>query len=128
MQRGSGYTIARELKDLYSKDQIVDEAIKKTLSKLNAKSVPTGKYNVIFSEGAAVSLWQIFAGAISGGALYRRSSFLCDKLNEQVFPEYVTIHEDPFIKKSIGARCYDADGVRVSATDIIKKVYCRSTY
>lgn len=121
MQRGSGYTIARELKDLYSKDQIVDEAIRKTLSKLNAKSVPTGKYNVIFSEGAAVSLWQIFAGAISGGALYRRSSFLCDKLNEQIFPEYVTIHEDPFIKKSIGARCYDADGVRVSAADIIKK-------
>lgn len=101
MQRGSGYTIARELKDLYSKDQIVDEAIRKTLSKLNAKSVPTGKYNVIFSEGAAVSLWQIFAGAISGGALYRRSSFLCDKLNEQIFPEYVTIHEDPFIKSQL---------------------------
>lgn len=132
MQRGSGFTVARELKDLYSKEKIVDEAVKKTLSKLNASTVPTGKYNVIFSEGAAVSLWQIFAGAITGGALYRRSSFLCDKLNKQVFPEFVTIHEDPFIKKSIGARCYDADGVRVCSSDIVRngvlQEYLLATY
>ncbi|MGN0893970.1 MAG: metalloprotease PmbA [Succinivibrio sp.] len=132
MQRGFGYGIARAHSDLVSKESIVEEAIKKTRRKLGAKSLNTGKYNVIFSERAAVSLWSILSIAISGGSIYRKSSFLCDRLDTQIFPSYVTIHEDPFVKRELESRNYDLDGVQVKESNIVEngvlKEYLLGTY
>ncbi len=132
MQRGNGYSVARDLNDLYDNQKVVDEAIEKTVRKLNAHSVPTGKYNIIFAKSAACTLWGALSSGISGGALYRRSSFLCDKLGEKIFPEFVSIHEDPFILKGLASRNYDADGVAVKPSNIIEdgvlQSYLLATY
>lgn len=132
MERGSGYSIAREISDLYSDDAIVEEAYRETLDKLDPKAVDTGTYNVIFTKGAAVSLWQSFISAISGGALYRKSSFLCDCLNKQVLPEYVSIKEDPTLKKAFGSALYDNEGVALRPLAIVEqgilRQYLLSTY
>lgn len=120
MQRSSGYSIARKFENLSSKETIVDEAIERTLLKLNSKKVKTGKYNLIFKGSAASSIWSILASAISGASIYRRTSFLCDTLNKQIFPEFVTIHEDPFVVGEFGSKNYDGEGSKVFVSDIIK--------
>ena len=126
MQRGSGYSVARSLEDLYEPNKVVKEAIDRTTSKLDSKSVPTGKYNVIFSRSAVASLWGMLASAISGGAIYRRSSFLCDKLGEQIFPNFVTVHEDPFVVKGLASRNFDGDGVFVTKSDLVSEGILRA--
>ncbi|MGN1282153.1 MAG: metalloprotease PmbA [Succinivibrio sp.] len=132
MQRGSGFTLARAYSDLDSRESVVEEAISKTCRKLGAKSIETGRYNIIFKDSAAVSLWGILSSAISGSAIYRKSSFLCGRLGTQILPSFVTVHEDPFIRKSHGARNYDGDGVQVRVSDIVEngilKEYLLGTY
>lgn len=132
MERGSGYSVAREESDLYADDKIIAEALEHTLGKLKPQSVPTGTYNVIFTKGAAVSLWQTLASAIAGGVLYRKTSFLCDSLNQVIVPEFVSIKEDPTLKKAFGSASYDNEGVAVKPLQIISsgilKEYLLSTY
>ncbi|MBW7570852.1 MAG: metallopeptidase TldD-related protein [Succinivibrio sp.] len=120
MQRASGYSIARNFEKLSSKEEIVNEAIEKTLLKLNSKKVKTGKYNLIFKGAAAASIWSCLASAISGAAVYRRTSFLCDSLNQQIFPEFITINENPFVTGEFGSRNYDGEGSKVFVSDIVK--------
>ncbi|MDD2800704.1 MAG: metallopeptidase TldD-related protein, partial [Methylococcales bacterium] len=60
-----------------------------------------------------------FIGAISGGNLYRKSSFLLDALGSQVFPEFVRIHEQPHLKAALGSAAYDGEGVATKPRDIV---------
>ena len=120
VQRGSGYSISRDYTKLDSLERMLDEAREKTLDKLNARPVRTGKYNVLFRHGAAVSLWGNLVSAISGGAIYRKSSFLCDALEQRILPEFLTIYENPFISGGLGSANFDNEGVRTSQSDIVK--------
>lgn len=120
MYRGYSSSIGFGPDELFSKERIVNEAIEKTQEKLNAHPVKTGVYNVIFHRNMVSSLWMALFGAISGGNLFRRRSFLCDSLNTQILNDYVTIHEDPFLKHKIGSRNSDGEGVRVKPCDIVK--------
>lgn len=132
MQRASGSSIARSIEDIYTSQRILDEAYEKTLLKLNSRKIATGKYNVIFTRSAVQSLWGSFSSAISGGALYRNRSFLCNYLGKQVLSDKISIYEDPFVLKGLGSRNYDSDGVRVTASDIVKdgmlEQYLLATY
>ncbi len=119
MQRGSGFTVARSPSALYAPERVEEEARVKTLNKLNAVTVKTGKYNVIFSRSAVQSLMGHITAAISGGHIYRRSSFLCDSLGQQILPSYVTLHEDPFIDGAFGSKNCDSEGVAVTKADLI---------
>jgi len=110
----------------------LDEALANTLEKLNSRKVATGKYNIIFTKSAVLSLWGHLSSAISGGMIYRKRSFLCDALGSKIFSDKISIHEDPFVIKGNASRNYDSDGVRVSASDIISdgvlEQYLLSTY
>ncbi|MDY6416046.1 MAG: metallopeptidase TldD-related protein [Succinivibrio dextrinosolvens] len=132
MQRSSGSSIARSIEDIYTSQKILDEAYEKTLLKLNSRKIATGKYNVIFTRSAVQSLWGSFSSAISGGTLYRNRSFLCNYLGKQVLSDKISIYEDPFVLKGLGSRNYDSDGVRVTASDIVKdgmlEQYLLATY
>lgn len=119
MERGSGFSVARQIDGLTSAEQIVDEALAETLGKLGAKPVKTGRYNVVFSKSAAQSLIGTLAQALRGGALFRRTSFLCEELGKQIMPDYVSIHEDPFIEGGLGSGNCDGEGVRANPSDII---------
>ncbi|RLA05684.1 MAG: metalloprotease PmbA [Gammaproteobacteria bacterium] len=119
MQRDYWYTIARDAKDLETAKAVGVRAANNTLRRLNAKPMSTGSYPVIFSAEIAPSLFGSFIGAISGGSLYRKSSFLLDHLGKQVFPDFIRIHEQPLLKKGLGSAAFDGEGVTTQTRDIV---------
>tara|TARA_R110002050_G_scaffold9504_1_gene32905 strand:+ start:45823 stop:47139 length:1317 start_codon:yes stop_codon:yes gene_type:complete len=119
MQRDYWYDISRDAADLDSAKSIGQRAAKNTLQRLNARTMATGTYPVIFAAEVAPSLFSQFISAIRGGALYRKSTFLLDYLDKQVFPEFMHIHEQPRLVKALGSASFDGDGVATQARDII---------
>ncbi len=132
MQRGSGMSVCRNINNLYPTERIFNEALERTVQKLNARKLKTGTYNVIFSRGAVRSLWGHLFEAIAGGHIYRKSSFLLDKLEKQVLSKNFTVLEDPFIKGGFASRNYDGDSVAVNSNEIVSEgilnEYLLSTY
>ncbi|PCJ32760.1 MAG: metalloprotease PmbA [Gammaproteobacteria bacterium] len=120
MQRDYWYSSARDAADLESAVAIGQRAAENTLSRLNAKTVKTGSYPVIFAAKVAPSLFGQLIGGISGGALYRKSTFLLDHLGKKIFPDFVHIHEQPYLLKGLGSSAFDGEGVTTQTRDIIK--------
>ena len=119
MQRDYWYSSARRLDDLDTPVQVGDQAARRTLRRLGARRVPTCKVPVIYEAPVASSLLGHFISAISGGALYRKASFLLDHLDKKIFPEFVRIHEQPLIVGGMGSAAFDGEGVATSARDIV---------
>lgn len=119
MERDYEYCSARAHEDLWSIDSIARSAAKKTLERLNPKPVGTQKVPVIFLAPVATSLINHFVGAVSGGNLYRQTTFLLDAKGQQIFPEWFSIHENPFIPRGMASCPYDAEGVAVSARELV---------
>lgn len=119
MQRDYAYTVAIDYQELKTAQWVADEAVRKTLSRLNSRKINTCQVPVIFDKDVASGLMGHFVMAISGGNLYRRSSYLLDSLGEQVFPKWLTIHEDPRIKKTLGSSPFDNEGIQTKARDIV---------
>lgn len=120
MQRDYWYDIARDGTELDPAKFIGERAAKNTIRRLNARTVKTGSYPVIFAAEMAPSLFNQLIGAIRGGALYRKSSFLLDHLGKKIFPEFIHIHEQPHLLKALGSTAYDGEGVSTQARDIVK--------
>lgn len=119
MQRDYWYDTKRDAKDLMSVEVIAKKAAERTIHRLNGKSVPTQTVPVLFDAGIAAGLISTFLSAISGGSLYRKSSFLCDSLGETVFSPIVTLFEDPFVPKALASCNYDAEGVKVTSRNLV---------
>ena len=119
MQRDYYYTIARSNQDLESCDIVATKAAKHTARRLGAKKIPTQKCPVIFIAEIASSLINNFIKAIHGASLYRQASFLLDHLEQQVFSQYVSIEENPFIPRALGSAPFDAEGVKLAKTNIV---------
>ena len=119
MQRDYWYSSARRLGDLDTPGQVGDQAARRTLRRLGARRVPTCRVPVIYEAPVASSLLGHFISAISGGALYRKASFLLDHLDKKIFPEFVRIHEQPLIVGGMGSAAFDGEGVATSARDIV---------
>lgn len=120
MQSDGDYTLARDPLDLTNIPLLAKNAAQRTLRRLGAKRLSTRKSPVIFASEAARGLINHFLAAISGGNLYRQSSFLLNQLHQQVFPEHVQIKELPHLLKGIGSVPYDAEGVRTQGRELIK--------
>jgi len=120
MQRDYWYDMARDAADLDSAASVGLRAAQRTLARLGAGEVKTGSYPVLFSADVAPSLFGQLIAAIRGGALYRNASFLLDKKGEQIFPEYIHIHEQPHLAKALGSAAFDAEGVATRNRDIVK--------
>jgi len=121
MQRDYWYDIARDAQDLASAKSIGQRAADNTLRRLNARTVKTGNYPVVFSADIAPSLFGQLTSAIRGGALYRQSSFLIDHLGKQIFPNFIHIHEQPLLLKGLGSAAFDSEGVATQTRDIIRE-------
>lgn len=132
MQRDYWYDTKRDPNDLDTIDIIAKKAAERTTHRLNGKSIPTQTVPVLFDAGMAAGLISHFLNAISGGSLYRKSSFLCDSLGKTVFSPIVTLYEDPFLLKGLASCNYDAEGVKVRARNLVEKGvvngYLLSTY
>lgn len=121
MQRDDWYSSDRNPAMLADPESIGRYAGHRALSRLNARRIPTGRVPVLFEAPLAGGLLGAFVQAVSGSALYRKSSFLLDSLGEQVFPEHIRIHEDPFLPGAMGSAPFDDEGVRVGARDVVDR-------
>jgi len=121
MQRDYWYGIARDAADLDSASAIGQRAARNTLRRLNARTVKTGSYPVIFAAEIAPSLFSQLISAIRGGTLYRKSTFLLDHLGKQIFPDFIHIHEQPYLLKAMGSAAYDGEGVATQTRNIVQE-------
>ncbi|NLY17292.1 MAG: metalloprotease PmbA [Gammaproteobacteria bacterium] len=132
MQRDYWYDHGRRADALASAQSIGRKAAERTTSRLGARSVPTCNVPVIFAAEVARGLFGHLLGAISGGALYRKASFLVDALGEQLFPDWFTLDERPLLKGGLASSSFDGDGLATRAQPFIKDgqlvSYLLSTY
>ncbi|APE04563.1 MULTISPECIES: metalloprotease PmbA [Alteromonas] len=132
MQRDYAYTVNRQADLLKSATFVGEEAAKATVERLGARKINTANVPVLFHKDLASSLFGHYVGAISGGSLYRRSSFLLDSLGKQVFPEWLNIEERPLIKSGLASSSFDNEGVSCSDMTIVDSgqlaTYLYTTY
>ena len=119
MQRDHWYSSQRDAKLLASPEAIGRYAAERALSRLNARRLSTRNCAVLFEAPLAVGLLGAFVQATSGGALYRKSSFLLDSLGQPVFPSHIRIAEDPHIVGATGSAPFDDEGVRTTKRDVV---------
>ena len=120
MERDYDYSSKVFGKDLRNSNQIGIEAAKKTLARMGATKPLTGKYPVIFDPRVSRSIAGHFASAINGSAIARKTSFLKDMLNKQIANPAINIIDDPFLKRGLGSRLFDAEGLGSRKYTLIK--------
>lgn len=121
MQRDYWYTSARDPALLAEPEAVGRYAAERALSRLAARRIPTGKYPVLFEAPLAVGLLGAFTQATSGGALYRKATFLLDSLGSQVFPQHISVKEDPHTVGGMGSSPFDDEGVRTQARSVVEQ-------
>ena len=111
MQRDYWYDVNRRAERLESPELIGRRAAERAVRRLGARSVPTCEVPVLFAAELAGGLFGHLLAAISGGNLYRRSSFLVDALGQTLFPEWMTIDERPRLPGGLASAAFDGDGL-----------------
>ena len=120
MQRDGWYSSMRRAEDLSSPQAVGRYAAERALSRLNARKIPTTQCPVLFESPLAAGLVGTLVQALSGGALYRKSSFLLDSLGKRVLPAHIDLMEDPFVIGGKGSSPFDDEGVRVRPRQVIE--------
>lgn len=119
MQRDYWYTTARAAADMDDARKVGMRAGERTVRRLNGRKLSTRQCPVLFEAPIATGLIASFVSAISGGHLYRKSSFLLDSLGSQVFPAFVQIQERPFIPRGLSSSPFDSEGVALHDRDVV---------
>ena len=132
MQRDDWYSSSRVPKELAEPAAIGKYAAQRALSRLNARSISTRRCPVIFEAPLAAGLMGGLVQAVSGGALYRKSSFLLDSLGKAVLPKHVSLIEEPHHHAMMGSAPFDEEGVKTHARTVVDQGilqgYFLSTY
>lgn len=110
-RRGHHWAARRFFADLESPESVGLEAARRTLRKLGARKVPTQEVPVVFDPDAARSILGLVAGVVSGGAVWRKSSYLVGREGTRVASDLVTIVDDPSIPRAPGSRPFDGEGL-----------------
>ena len=111
MQRDAWYSSMRDALDLASPESVGRYAAERALSRLKGRQVPTCEVPVLFENTLAAGMLGAYVQATSGGALYRRATFLLDSIGQSVMAGHIDIDEDPFIRKGKGSAAFDDEGV-----------------
>ncbi|WP_313953400.1 metalloprotease PmbA [Accumulibacter sp.] len=119
MQRDDWYTVARDPRAIGSPELIGEQAAKRALSRLGARKIKTCKVPVLFEAPLAASLIGHFVHAVSGGSLYRKTSFLVDSLGKRVFSEKLQINERPHLAGGLASGYFDSDGVATHDRELV---------
>lgn len=114
------YTVSREFDALSSADWVGQNCAKKVIARLNPQKLSTREVPVIFLNDVATGLISHLTGAISGGSLYRKSSFLLDHLGKQVLPDWFQISERPHLLRRLASTPFDSEGVRTQNLEIFQ--------
>jgi PmbA protein len=119
MQRDDWYTSDRDPRKLADPELVGRYAAQRALARLHARKIPTQRVPVLFEAPLASGLLGAFVQAVSGGALYRKTTFLADSLGKSVFPKHIHIEEDPLIPGAMGSAPFDDEGVRVQKRSVV---------
>lgn len=132
MQRDYWYSSARNAKKLAQPEAIGRYAAERALSRMHAHKLDTRKCPVLFEAPLAVGLIGALVQAVSGGALYRKSTFMLDSLGKAIFPAHIQLLEDPHILGGAGSSPFDGEGVKTQRRNVVKngvlQGYFLSTY
>ncbi|MDO8299938.1 metalloprotease PmbA [Lacisediminimonas sp.] len=132
MQRDDWYTSDRSPDRLAEPEAVGRYAAQRALARLNARKLSTRKCAVLFEAPLAAGLLGAFVQAVSGGALYRKSTFLVDSLGKPVFADHIQVTEDPHVPGAVGSAPFDEEGVRTQKRDVVRdgvvQGYFLSTY
>lgn len=120
MQRDYWYGVDRVPAQLQAPDALGRKAAERTLARLGAGPVKTARVPVLFAADQAAGLLGSLIGAISGGAVYRKSTFLLDALGQPVFPDWVNIDERPHLPRALGSSAFDGDGLATRAQHFVE--------
>lgn len=119
MQRDAWYSSMRDATDLARPEAVGRYAAERALARLKSRKIPTVECPVLFESPVAAGLLGAFVQAVSGGALYRKNTFLADSLGKLVFPRHIDIAEDPHLRKGKGSAPFDGEGVKTSARKVV---------
>ena len=120
MQRDDWYTTHRDAMRLDDPQQVGRIAAERAVARLGGRKVKTGEFPIILEAPLAGGLLGSLVHAASGGALYRKSSFLLDQLGKKIMPDFVHIAERPHIKCGLGSASFDSDGVATRDRDVVR--------
>jgi len=121
MQREGWYSVGLAPGDLESPRAIGRRAAERALSRLDPRPVTTGTWPVLFSAEVARSLIGHLLGAVSGGSLYRRASFLLDKAGQRIFPDWLSMLERPLRPRGLRSSAFDAEGVATRESALVEE-------
>jgi PmbA protein len=119
MQRDYWYATMRDAQQLEGAAQVGQRAGERTVRRLDARKVKTCQVPVLFEASIAAGLIGHFVSAVSGGSLYRKSSFLLDSLGKQIFAPFIQLKELPHLPKGLASSPFDSEGVATHERDII---------
>jgi PmbA protein len=132
MQRDYWYTSARDAARMAKPEAVGRYAAERALARLNARQMDTTTCPVLFEAPLAAGLLGALVQATSGGALYRKSTFLNDSLGTTIFPSHISVVEDPHVIGGVGSAPFDEEGVRTVRRDVVRdgvlKGYFLSSY
>ena len=119
MQRNHWHSVARDRTGLESPVAIGQKAAQRALRRLGSRRLKTQQVPVLFAPELARGLIGHFIAAIRGGALYRKASFLLDRLGTPVFPDFITIRERPHLLGALSSAPFDSEGVATADRDVV---------
>lgn len=132
MQRDAWYSLHRNAEALESPDAVGQRAGRQAVQRLGARQIPTCRLPVLFEASVARSLLRHFVAAVSGGSLYRKASFLLDRLGEPVFSNLISLRECPYLPCALGSAAFDQEGVatreRMLVRDGVLEGYVLDSY
>jgi PmbA protein len=120
MERDYWYSVARDASEILRADEVGRIAAERTVRRLNARKLNTMQVPVLFEAPIASSLLGHFVGAVSGGSLYRKSSFLLGQMDQPVFAPHINIEDVPDIRRGLASSPFDDEGVRVQKRRIVE--------
>ncbi len=120
MERDVWYASARDAKSFADIREIGTYAANRAAARLGARKISSRTCPVLFEAPLACGLIGNFTQAISGGALYRKTSFLLDALDKQIFPKHIGIVDDPFIAQGMGSGYFDDEGIAAQKRELVQ--------
>ena len=121
MERDYEFTSTCHLLDMTKPNQIGSIAAKKTIQKLNPQKIESEKISIIFDRRISKGILSTLANAISASLIARGTSFLKDKINEEIFSNSINIYDKPNIIKGLGSRYFDSEGVKTEELKLVDK-------
>ena len=125
MERDYEFTSKCHLNDIIDPKNLGKIAAEQTIKKLSPKKIGSDKISIIFDKRIAKGLLSSFASAISSSAIARGTSFLRDKIDQQIFSSSINIFDKPDLVKGMGSQCFDSEGVKSEALKLVERGFLK---